>query len=139
MTISDLTLIVLAVHLFVFILLPIIRRSAAFSRWYEKNIGSRIPKPFKSGATWGRHLVISILVTAYAALWGLLLPESIASGARMGSAAALILYGVWESRRWRGHAKKKDLGKWDFPKGWGCSGIMNMIGPMVVHIWTWML
>jgi len=139
MTISDLTLIVLAVHLFVFILLPIIRRSAAFSRWYDRRIGSRIPRPFKNGAAWGRHLVISILVATYAALWGILLPEGMVIGARTGAAVALIFYSVREARIWRDHAKNKDPGKWDFPKGWGFGRIMNVIGPVLINIWTWML
>ena len=111
-------------------------------RWYDKYFWSYLPRIFKSGAqwtTWIAHGLVSVLALAYFALWTLILPESLVGGARLGSAVALLFYAVREIGNWHDHARDKDSGKWSIPNGWGFDGIMDMIGPVMVHLWTWTL
>ena len=59
--------------------------------------------------------------------------------AQIGSVGALLYYCVRETRNWRQHAIEKTKGKWKISSGWGIDGIMDIAGPLLVHIWTWTL
>tara|TARA_R110001583_G_scaffold120824_1_gene272089 strand:+ start:49 stop:456 length:408 start_codon:yes stop_codon:yes gene_type:complete len=135
MIISNAGWFVLLFHILVLIWAPTIQKSAVFREKYKKHIKPLIPK----GVLWGKHLVASLLATGYGAIWGLLLPESIVGGARFGAFCAFVFSGSTEAMRWRSYAEKKTPNQWKFPGGWGLSGIMNVTGPMLVHLWTWML
>jgi hypothetical protein len=87
--------------------------------------------------TWVHHALISALITLYAALWGLVLPDSWVVGARLGSGIAFALYGIREIYNWRHHKREGTPGKWKLPYGWGIDGVMDTLGPILIHLWTW--
>jgi hypothetical protein len=141
MFMSDAAWVVSALHILVIIWVVVIDEFVTIKKWYEKYFWLYLPKVFKSGAswiTWIVHGLVAVLITAYFASWALILPESLIGSVRLGSAVALVFYAVREFMNWRHHVRNKDSGKWSVFNGWGFDGIMDMVGPTVVHLWTWM-
>lgn len=139
---NTLSMLVLVLHVLFLIWASIIDDFARIDRWFNRWFWSRLPRIFKSGShwiTWLSHGLAALLITGYFALWGLVLPESWADMAQIGSIGALLYYCVRECRNWRQHAKDKTEGKWKIPSGWGIDGIMDIAGPLLVHVWTWTL
>ena len=142
MILSSTAWFVLALHLPVILWAALLDDFAMFNVWANKYLQPRLPAFLKSGkewTTWVHHALISALVTLYVALWGLVLPDSWVVGARLGSGIALALYGVREAYDWRHHAKEGTPGKWDLLYGWGIDGVMDTVGPILIHLWTWTL
>ena len=142
MILSSVAWFVLSLHLPVIMWAALLDDFAMFNVWANKYLQPRLPAFLKSGkewTTWVHHALISALVTLYVALWGLVLPDSWVTGARIGSGIALALYGVREIYDWRHHAKEGTPGKWDLLYGWGIDGIMDTLGPILIHLWTWTL
>ena len=142
MILSSTAWFVLALYLPVILWAALLDDFAMFNVWANKYLQPRLPAFLKSGkewTTWVHHALISALVTLYVALWGLVLPDSWVTGARIGSGIALTLYGVREIYDWRHHAKEGTPGKWDLLYGWGIDGIMDTLGPILIHLWTWTL
>ena len=142
MIISSTAWFALALHLPVIMWAALLDDFATFNGWANKYLQPRLPAFLKSGkewTTWVHHALISALVTLYVALWGLVLPDSWVTGARIGSGIALALYGVREIYDWRHHMKKGTPGKWDLLYGWGIDGVMDTVGPILIHLWTWTL
>ena len=142
MIISSTAWFALALHLPVILWAALLDDFATFNVWANKYLQPRLPAFLKSGkewTTWVHHALISALVTLYVALWGLVLPDSWVVGARLGSGIALTLYGTREVYDWHHHAKEGTLGKWKLPYGWGIDGVMDVVGPILIHLWTWTL
>ena len=142
MILSSVAWFVLALHLPVIMWAALLDDFAMFNVWANKYLQPRLPAFLKSGkewTTWVHHALISALVTLYVALWGLVLPDSWVVGARLGSGIALTLYGTREVYDWHHHAKEGTLGKWKLPYGWGIDGVMDVVGPILIHLWTWTL
>ena len=142
MDLSNLACIVLGVHApFVFWLVAI-DKFAIFNRWADKYLQPHLPWKLKSGkewTTWIHHGLIAALITLYVVLWAIVLPDSWIVGARLGSGIALAIYAIREAYNWRHHLKENTPGKWDFPYGWGVDGVMDVVGPILIHLWTWTL
>ena len=142
MDLSTLASIVLVLHAPVALWLTVIDKFSTVDRWKAKYINPITPKILLDGgyvATWINDTLVTLLSTAYAAIWGVILPESWVGGARLGAAAALGVYVVVSAYSWRHHSSRGVPGKWDFPSGWGTNGIMNVVGPILVNLWTWTL
>ena len=142
MDLSTLASIVLVLHAPIALWLTVIDKFVTLNRWKAKYINPIMPKILLDGgyaATWINDTLVTLLSTAYAAVWGLILPDSWIGGARLGAAAALGVYAVVSIYSWRHHRSKNMPGKWDFPGGWGTNGIMNVVGPILVNLWTWTL
>ena len=142
MIISSTAWFVLALHLPLILWAALLDDFAMFNVWANKYLQPRLPAFLKSGkewTTWVHHALLSALVTLYVALWGLVLPDSWVVGARLGSGIALTLYGTREVYDWHHHAKEGTLGKWKLPYGWGIDGVMDVVGPILIHLWTWTL
>ena len=142
MDLSNLACIVLGIHApFVFWLVAI-DKFAIFNRWADKYLQPHLPWKLKSGkewTTWIHHGLIAALITLYVVLWAIVLPDSWIIGARLGSGIALAIYAIREVYNWRHHLKENTPGKWDFPYGWGVDGVMDVVGPILIHLWTWTL
>jgi len=142
MILSSVAWFVLALHLPVIMWAALLDNFATFDMWADKYLQPRLPAFLKSGkewTTWVHHGLISALVTLYVALWGWILPDSWIIGARLGSGIAFALYAVREIYNWRHHMKKGTPGKWDLLYGWGIDGVMDTVGPILIHLWTWTL
>ena len=142
MILSSVAWFVLALHLPVILWAALLDDFAMFNMWANRYLQPRLPAFLKSGkewTTWVYHALISALVTLYVVLWAIILPDSWVIGARTGSGIALVLYGVREVYDWRHHAKEVTPGKWDLPYGWGVDGVMDTLGPILIHLWTWTL
>jgi len=142
MIISSTAWFALALHLPVILWAALLDDFATLNMWANRYLQPRLPAFLKSGkewTTWVHHALISALVTLYVALWGLVLPDSWVVGARLGSGIALTLYGTREVYDWHHHAKEGTLGKWKLPYGWGIDGVMDVVGPILIHLWTWTL
>jgi hypothetical protein len=118
---NTISMVVLVLHVLFLIWASIIDNFARIDRWFSRFIWPWLPRFLKG------------------VLWGMVLPESSADMAQMGSVAALLYYLVRGWGSWRQNAKEKTEGKWKVPSGWGIDGIMNIAGPLLVHIWTWTL
>ena len=142
MDLSNLACIVLGLHApFVFWLVAV-DKFAIFNRWADKYLQPHLPWKLKSGkerTTWIHHGLIAALITLYVVLWAIVLPDSWIVGARLGSGIALAIYAIREAYNWRHHLKENTPGKWDFPYGWGIDGVMDTVGPILIHLWTWTL
>ena len=142
MIISSTAWFALALHLPVILWAALLDDFATFNVWANKYLQPRLPAFLKSGkewTTWVHHALIAALITLYVVLWAVILPDSVVTGARIGSGIALALYGTREVYDWRHHAKEGTPGKWDLPYGWGIDGIMDTLGPILIHLWTWTL
>ena len=142
MIISSTAWFVLALHLPVILWAALLDDFAMFNVWANKYLQPRLPAFLKSGkewTTWVHHALIAALITLYVVLWAIVLPDSWVTGARIGSGIALALYGVREIYDWRHHAKEGTPGKWDLLYGWGIDGVMDTLGPILIHLWTWTL
>ena len=142
MDLSNLACIVLGLHMPLVFWAVVIDKFAVFNSWVDKYLQPYLPWALKSGkewTTWVHHALISALITLYVVLWAIILPDSVVTGARIGSGIAFALYGVKEVYDWRHHAKKGTPGKWDLPYGWGVDGVMDTLGPILIHLWTWTL
>jgi hypothetical protein len=140
MILSSVAWFVLALHLPVILWAALLDDFATFNMWADKYLQPRLPGVLKSGkgwTTWVHHGLISALITLYATLWGLVLPDSWVVGARLGSGIAFALYGIREIYNWRHHKREGTLGKWKLPYGWGIDGVMDTLGPILIHLWTW--
>ena len=136
------SLVVLILHVLFLIWASIIDGFVRIDRWFNRYFRSHLPKIFKSGSqwmTWLSHGLAALLITGYFVLWGFVLPENWVDMAQIGSVGALLYYCVRESGNWRRNAREKTEGKWRFLGGWGIDGIMDIAGPLLVHIWTWTL
>ena len=142
MIISSTAWFALALHLPVILWAALLDDFATLNRWVDRYLQPRLPAFLKSGkewTTWVHHALIAALITLYVVLWAIVLPDSWVTGARIGSGIALALYGIREVYNWRHHAKEGTPGKWDLPYGWGIDGIMDTVGPILIHLWTWTL
>jgi len=141
MDISNLACIVLGLHVPVILWLTVIDNFSMLDKWKAK-YNPFMPRVLLDGgylATWINDTLVTLLSAAYAAVWGLILPDSWIGGARLGAAAALGVYAVVSIYSWRHNRSRGVPGKWDFPSGWGTNGIMNVVGPILVNLWTWTL
>ena len=142
MIISSTAWFALALHLPVILWAALLDDFATFNVWANKYLQPRLPAFLKSGkewTTWVHHALIAALITLYVVLWAIVLPDSWVIGARIGSGIALALYGTREVYDWRHHAKEGTPGKWDLLYGWGIDGVMDTVGPILIHLWTWTL
>ena len=140
MDLSNLACIVLGLHMPIVFWAVVIDRFALLNLWADKYIQPLLPSVLSTGGewtTWVHHALISALITLYAALWGLVLPDSWVVGARLGSGIAFALYGIREIYNWRHHKREGTPGKWKLPYGWGIDGLMDTLGPTLIHLWTW--
>lgn len=142
MIISSTAWLALALHLPVILWAALLDDFATLNMWANRYLQPRLPAFLKSGkewTTWVHHALIAALITLYVVLWAIVLPDSWVIGARLGSGIALAIYVIREAYNWRHHAKEGTPGKWDLPYGWGIDGIMDTVGPILIHLWTWTL
>ena len=139
---NTISMVVLVLHVLFLIWASVIDNFTRIDRWFNRWFWSHLPGIFKGGShwmTWLSHGLAALLIAGYFALWSLVLPESWTEMAQIGSIGALLYYCVREFRNWRQHATEKTEGKWKIPSGWGIDGIMDIAGPLLVHVWTWTL
>ena len=139
---NTISLVVLVLHVLFLIWASIIDNFARIDRWFSRFIWPWLPRFLKGGSrwmVWVSHIFVALLMTGYFVLWGMVLPESSVDMAQMGAVAALLYYLARGWGSWRQNAKEETEGKWKIPSGWGIDGIMDIAGPLLVHVWTWTL